>query len=382
MARSRRSRGEHGIYQRESDGLWVGSLSLGYDEHGKRKRRVVYGDSKRSVYAKLDELRASARVGTLTDATGLTVAQLLGQFLKATAAKRSPRTSEEWERLTKNHLRPRLGSVRLDKLSALHVEGLYAEMHADGVGAFTIRAAADVLSIALNYALRMKLIPANPSSAVKKPKLPKREMHFLDDAQARLLVDVGRAVQVGPLVTVALASGCRQGELLALGWEDFDMRAGTLRVRKALSVTKSGPILKEPKTDASRRTVTLPTFAVEVLAKLKADALKNGLLQAPVFCTRGGGYLDKKNVLRAFKSLVKRANKTIQGETVKPIPEKVRFHDLRHTVASLLLSKGASLRAVATRLGHANPTMTLRVYGHTMPGDDAKLADGLQAVMG
>jgi integrase len=246
----------------------------------------------------------------------------------------------------------------------------------DKVGAFTVRTAADMLSIALNYALRMKLIPTNTANAVDKPKVPKRDMLCLDDSQAKRLLTTARDAAVGPVVAVALATGCRQGELLALAWEDIDLRAGTLKVCKSLSQTKAGFVVKPPKTDASRRSIILPAFAVDVLTALKTDALKKGLLAAPVFCTRTGNYLAKKNVLRAFKALVKRSNKGVGDDTAKPIPEKVRFHDLRHTAASLLLSKGYSLRAVASRLGHANPTMTLRVYGHVMPGDDARLAEG------
>jgi integrase len=109
------------------------------------------------------------------------------------------------------------------------------------------------------------------------------------------------------------------------------------------------------------------------------------LLSAPVFCTWTGNWLNKKNVLRSFRTVVKKTNRVIamnQKVTgLKSIPEKIRFHDLRHTVASLLLSKSHSLRAVSQGLGHANPTMTLRVYAHCLPNNDARLAEGLDALM-
>jgi integrase len=111
-----------------------------------------------------------------------------------------------------------------------------------------------------------------------------------------------------------------------------------------------------------------------------------GRLSAPVFCTRAGGYLNKKNVLRAFRAIVGRANKQIgteeqAGDERKLLPARVRFHDLRHTHASLLLSAGHSLRAVSQRLGHADPAMTLRVYAHCLPTDDGQLADGLDRIV-
>lgn len=393
--RARRGRGEASIFQRESDGLWVGTVSLGFDGEGKRIRRTVYGNTKAEVQKKLDSLRTEVRTGNLPEAGSLTVGQLLDRWLTSDEQKSATRTHEERERLIKNHLKPRLGGVKLSKLNALHVEGLYADMVRDKVGPFAIRSAADVLSIALNAAVRLKLISSNPAAAVKKPKTPKREMLCLNDAQAKTVLAAAASAPIGPLVVAALGTGCRQGELLALTWEDVDLKNGTLTVRRSLAQTKAGFVTKEPKTSASRRTLTLPGFVVEALTALQALRLKAGLLDKPVFCTRNGGYLCKKNVLRAFRGVVAKANKGIRSAAeaaqddamadgeggVKPISEKVRFHDLRHTVASLLLSKGHSLKAVSQRLGHANPTMTLRVYAHTMPNDDAKLAEGLACMM-
>lgn len=399
--RARRGRGEASIYQREQDGLWVGTVSMGYDGAGRRIRKTVYGGTKGEVAEKLDNLRTEARAGNLPDAGALTVGQMLDRWLASDKQKTAARTQEERERVVRNHLKPRLGGVKLVKLNALHVEGLYADMARDGKGAFTIRAAADLLSIALNHAVRLKLIRANPATAVKKPKTPKREMVCLTDAQAKAVLAAADGAPVGPLVITALGTGCRQGELLALMWEDIDLRAGTLIVRRSLAQTQTGFIVKEPKTTASRRTITLPGFVVDALTTLKSARMKAGLLGGSVFCTRTGGHLDKKNVLRAFRGVVAKANANMNGKPaaqqagqdhhtagtaghddgVKLIPEKVRFHDLRHTVASLLLSKGHSLKAVSQRLGHANPTMTLRVYAHTMPNDDSNLADGLARMM-
>ncbi|WP_082841043.1 site-specific integrase [Gemmata sp. SH-PL17] len=218
-------------------------------------------------------------------------------------------------------------------------------------------------------------------------------MLCLNDTQAKVVREAPVGAPVGPLV-VALGTGRRQGELLALTWDDVDLKNGTPTVRRSLAQTKGGFITKEPETAASRRTLTVPGFVVETLTKLKAVRLK--ALDKPVFCTRDGGYLCKKNVMRAFRGVVAKANKALQAtaeginltETaanseggVKLIPEKVRFHDLRHSVASLLLSTGHSLKAVSQQLGHANPTMTLRVYARTMPNDDAKLVEGLAQIM-
>jgi integrase len=383
--RKRRGRAEGSIYQRDSDGLWVATLSLGYDGSGKRKRRVVYGATKTEAMEKLAAVKSDARIGGLHDSGTMSVGQLLDQWMNVTKQKTGILTFEGRESLIRNHLVPRLGRLKLAKLTALHVEGFYAELHRDGVGPFAARSAADILSIVLNYAVRVKLIPASPATAVPKPRIPKRDMIFLDEEQVSALHSSARGTTTFPLLTLALGTGCRQGELLALRWDDIDFLKGTLVVRKSLAQAKAGFVLKDPKTLSSRRTIRLPKFAIEALSAHKVAMTTSELLSAPVFCTRTGNWLDKKNVLRSFRAIVKKANLEIEKNQKlserKPIPENFRFHDLRHTVASLLLSKGHSLRAVSQRLGHANPTMTLRVYAHCLPNDDARLAEGLDALI-
>jgi integrase len=358
MARKRRGRGEGSVFERD-DGQWVGNISLGYSESGMRKRRTVYGATKQEVLDKLDHLRGDARAGNLSDAGNLTVGQLLERWLQSSKPKMAIRTYEEREKTIANHLRPRLGALKLAKLTTLHVEAFYADMHNDNVGPWAIRHAANALGAALNHACRLKLIPRNPAAAVPKPSEPKREMLCLMYEQARHLLVATRGRVIYPLLAVAVGTGCRQGEILALAWDDIDLRKGTLTVRRSLSETKQGFVLKEPKTTASRRTVTLPDFVVEALVEHKAAMLKAGLIAAPVFCSRTGNHLFKRNLLRSFWAAIQDANTQAaklprEEAEAKTIPDGLRFHDLRHTSASLLLSQGQSLRAVSQRLGHSN----------------------------
>jgi integrase len=301
MARKRRGRGEGSVFERE-DGLWVGSISLGLTESGRRNRKTVYGATKSEVLNELDRLRSEARVGSLPGAGGLTVGQLLDRWLESSKATTEMRTFEERQRIVKNHVRPRLGSLKLAKVNALHVEGLYADMARDGVGATTIRHAASVLGVALSHACKLKLIAFNPAAAIKKPKAPKRQMLFLTPDQVAILLKAAEGQPCYALLVLALATGCRQGELLALNWDDVDLTKGTLTVRRSLAQTDAGLVVKEPKTAASRRTITLPALAISVLTGRKAAALKAGLLDAPIFCTREGNWLLKRNVLRALRA--------------------------------------------------------------------------------
>lgn len=383
MARAKRGRGEGGVFQRESDGLWVGTVSLGFDGNGKRKRRTVYGSTKGQVLDKLDSLRATTRAGNLPDSGNLTVGQLLDRWLEAFKGKAGARTYEAKESLVRVHLKPRVGNLRLVKLSGVHVEALAAELQTDKVRPWAARHSLDALDYALNYAVRLRLIPSNPCRLIHKPKPKSAEMAFLTPEQARLVRTTSADLPVHPLLAAALGTGCRQGELLALRWADVNLQAGTVSVERSLSMTRAGFVVKSPKTKAAVRTIALPPFAIEALVDLKAQRLKAGLLSSPVFCTRTGNYLNKNNVLRAFRAVIVKVNRQLaKVEGASLIPATVRFHDLRHTVASILLSSGHSLKAVSKRLGHADPALTLRVYAHCLPGDDGKLATGLGQMIG
>ena len=312
--RARRGRGEGSITTRERNGKveWVAKLSLGYDGNGKRVRKAVYSATKKDVQDKLTELRGRVHAGNIPAANNMTVADLLRAWLKATQSQLGVRTHEERERTVINHLLPRLGVVKLFKLTSLHVESLYGDMHAEKIGVSAIRASADVLSIALNYAVRLKLIAANPATAVKKPKLPKSEKHFLTDTHVKALLATAAALPAAgisasttlPLLATAIGTGCRQGELLALSWDDVDFKAASLNISKSLSYPKAGPLVKEPKNASSRRTVKLPKFVVTALTAHKAAAFKAGLLAAPVFCTRASTHLDKSFVVKQFRAVV------------------------------------------------------------------------------
>lgn len=390
--RARRGRGEGGISFREDKQLWYSRLSLGYDGQGKRIRKTVYGDTKAEVAEGLRKLQAEHAAGRLVDTEDITTGEYLNRWLNNTAKETvGVQTWERYRQLVEGYLVPILGGVKLHKVKALHVEECYAKMKRGDdkrkpAGADTRKSAGVVLSRALKHAVKMKLIPFNPAADVEKAKPAEREMLFMSQSQAKRFRAAARINQNYALFAVALGSGARQGELLGLMWSDLDLDCGTMQVRRSLAKVKGKFILKEPKSKNSKRMIALPPFAVEALREHRAAALKAGRIAGPVFCTRTMGHLDRKNVVRAFRTILRRANKLEVERAAEAkmeadlIPEALRFHDLRHTHATALIAARNSIKAVSRRLGHRDIAITLKVYGHLLPDDDEKLASQTEAL--
>jgi integrase len=225
-----------------------------------------------------------------------------------------------------------------------------------------------VLHKALDQAVADNLIPRNPVAGVKSPQVRREEIKPLSPEQARLFLRT--AAQIGDrleaLYAVAIHCGLRQGELLALKWEDVDVEASTLQVRRSLSGTSGGqPTFTAPKTAKSRRQVRLTTGDMEALMRHRKRQLKERLKVAGlwrdhglVFTTRTGTPLNRHNLCqRSFKPLLKKVG--LSG---------IRFHDLRHTCATLLLTRGIHPKIVQELLGHSTIAITLDTYSHVLPG--------------
>jgi integrase len=281
-------------------------------------------------------------------------------------------THEMYEQHIRLHIVPRVGHVRLSALTALHVEDLRDGLLRDGVGpAMTKKVLVTVRSV-LNYAVRVKLAPANVALAVETPKVARYIPTVWTPDQVSAFLKVAAADRYDALYHVAVDSGCRLGELLALRWPDFDPAAGTLTVTKALSDRKGGVRVKDAKTAKGRRSVAL-SFSLAALARhrermrLEGRDVDAGL----VFCDTRGGRVRRWNLRkRNYLPTLKRAG----------VPT-VRFHDLRHCCASLMLAAGVDCKVVSERLGHATPGFTANTYQHVLPGLQRAAAERLHAVL-
>jgi integrase len=370
MARKRRGRSEGSIYQR-GDGQWTASVSIGYDVNGKRRRRTVYGVTKKEVQDKLRNLQDDVAAGIVKTPEREKLGDYLTRWLENTARPSVRRnTYASYEQTIRLHIKEHIGGVRLADVTPAHVQGLYAAMERAGDSPRMRQLTHAVLRRALRQALRWGLIARNPCDAVEPPRVPKREMMAFGPAEVERFLAAAAGEQLEAIFVLAVASGLRQGELFGLQWPDVDLDAGVVHVRRQLEERNGELALTEPKSDKGRRRVELPAFAVEAMLAHKAKMLADGRLDRtdqPVFCDSHGGWLRKSNFIRkVFKPVLKRAG----------LPD-IRFHDLRHTSATLLLAQGVHPKVVQERLGHSQISLTLDTYSHVLPGLQREAANKL-----
>jgi integrase len=370
--KKRRGRGEGSITQLD-DGRWLAILSLGKNPAtGKRVQKKFYGKTKAEVVQKLEAAKEARRAGRLsTGADKLTLGEWLDKWLSHKQGRVEPHTWLWYEARAKM-LKELVGSVRLSALTALQVEDLHAEMTRRGFSPDKQHKVATTLRASLEDAVRKGLIPSNPAKAVAKPRLSRREVRPWDAEQATRFLEAARGHRLQALYDLALDSGARQGELLALHWPDIDFDAGTLRIDKSLEEIGYQFRLKPPKTRKGRRTIRLAGRTLDSLQAHRSRMRAEGrdVESGPVFVNTEGGWLSKPSLYRnSFSKLLKRAGVS-----------KIGFHGLRHTNATLLLQRGASLKLVSERLGHEDVQITLKIYAHVLPDDQdqaARLIDGL-----
>jgi integrase len=374
---ARRANGEGSLYQR-ADGRWVAELDLGY-ANGHRRRRPLYGRTQAEVRAKLTAARHELDQGIEPPDERLTVGQYLHRWLSDTVAPhRRPRTCESYSYLVTRHIEPTLGRERLARLTPGQVQRLEAQKLAGGLSPRTVQYLHAVLRKALGDAVRTGLVPRNVASLVEAPRVRRTEVQPLTPEQSRAFLEAVEGSPDRPLYVVAMALGLRRGEVLALRWEDVDLDAATLTVRHSLREVPGGSYaLDEPKTERSRRTLALPLFVVDALrthhtaqARVRLAAGEGWHDDGYVFTTDVGLPLHGRVVLHRFQRALRAAG----------LP-RLRFHDLRHGAASLLVAQHVDLKVVQEVLGHAQLATTAEIYAHLLPEARREAAGRMQDIL-
>lgn len=360
---------------------------LGRDpQTGKDRRKWFSHRTRREAEAHLSTLLTQLHGGGTLPTTKLRLGEYLAQWLRDhVAATVSPVTFASYRETVRLHLAPALGHVPLHRLSPHAIQQYCTQKLGEGLSSTTVRYHVMTLHAALTRALKWGLLIRNPCDNVEPPRKQRHEMRVWDEEQVRLfLAEAKRSSLHYRLYLAALTTGMRQGELLGLRWQDLDFTLGVASVRQTFyrlgGNKKDGrptqALFKEPKTAKARRTVALPSTLVEELRHLREAQAEPrrlfGLGYAAdldlVFCQPNGKPLHAHNVAqRDFRRIIKRAS----------LP-RVRFHDLRHCHATLLLQQGVHPKVVQERLGHTTIGMTLDTYSHVMPGMQEQAARQLE----
>ena len=354
-----RGHGEGSIYQRK-DGRWAASITL---EGGKRK--TFYGKTRREVQEMLMKALHEQQQGILATGPKQSVKDYLNYWLEEVhGASLKLSTYALYRRHLDNHLIPVLGHIQLQKLTADQVQAFCSKKSKEGLSAGTVRLLHTILYAALQDAVRWKRLAINVCDAVTLPRLTRPEIQPLDQEQAQQLLEAAKGNRLECLLTLAIATGMRLGEILALRWEDINIEERMLRVRHTVDyVPGHGKVESEPKTEHSRRSIMLPQFVIDALKQHRAYQLESRLKagatwreQGLVFPNRRGGYFSRMRLYALFKQLLKEAG----------LPD-MRFHDLRHSAATILLSMSVPSKVVQEILGHSNIGTTMNIYGHVLP---------------
>lgn len=373
----RRGNGEGSIYQLP-DGRWRGSVFLGYRD-GKPHRKYVTRRTRTEVASEIRRLLEAHRQGQLITTGGMTVREWFAIYLEQVAKpKIRPRTYDRYRSDIDRHILPAIGRYRLDKLRPAHLVTLYNVKVAEGLSGASVRHLHAVIRRAMNVAVKWQLIGVNPAALVDSPRVGQHEITPLTADEAQRLIKAAKGDRMEARWLVGLALGMRQGEALGLWWDDLDLDAGLLRVRRALQRRHGGGLVfAEPKTQRSKRTIPLPGQLADALrehyARQEQERITAGSLwrgSPCVFTTPIGSPVDPRNDFREFKKLLDRGG----------LPS-VRLHDLRHTAASLLLAQNVPARVVMEILGHSQIALTMNTYSHVAPEVSREAARRMAGVL-
>ena len=373
-----RGNGEGDVYPRKNaEGKVIGYRGAYWVRTAEGpKRRYVSGKNKTEARAALKKIKADKDGGLVFDTPALTLGEYLERWLHDSVRDTvRQRTWERYEQIVRLHLKPSLGHVRLKDLSPAHVRGLYREKLDASLSPRTVQYVHVTLHKALKDAVSDGLIARNVTEGVKAPRPKKKEVNALSPEQARALLEAAREDRMEALYVLAVHCGLRQGELLGLRWDDVDLEGGTLMVRRTLSLTEEhGHIFEAPKNSRGR--------AVK-LTRVAARALKDHLgRQLGEIDALGGDYRDGGLVFPSERGQPMRQHTLTRGSFEKLLQKarlpRIRFHDLRHTCATLLLGKGVHPKLVQELLGHATISITLDTYSHVLPGMGDRTASAME----
>lgn len=355
-----------GHLKKRSEGSWTVWYEVPRGPDGKRRQRTmtVKGNKAKALEA-LRKVEGVVANGRYIDPLKTTLAEYVEDWLTSYADVHLRKNTVNRYRMLATRINATLGRELFAKLAPYQVQGLWTQLTREKLSAQTILHHHRFLHRVLAHAEMMELIERNPLDRVKPPRPPQKAKRVLDVEEVKRLMEAGRKSWAYEAIALAITTGMRRSEIMALRWQDVDLDTATLRVSHSLDGLIGGtrtPLLSEPKTARSARLVELPAPMVAILRDMAANYLPG--TSPYLFPGKGGEVRHPDHLTRAFQHTAKRAG--LDG---------LRLHDCRHTHASLLLSWGVPVATVAERLGHSSPRTTLAVYAHSIRGAQRLAAD-------
>ena len=374
-----------GNITRRGKASWRLKFDLGTDPAtGARQTRFVTVKGRRpAAERELTRLLNTADQGTFVDPSKTTVAEYIREWL-AGADGLSAKTAERYRQLAEQQIIPHLGAITLQKLKPTQVQTWHRTLAKSGgksgrpLSSRTVGHAHRVLHRALARAVASEAIARNVATVIRPPKVEAEEVATLSAGQIAEVLPKMDGHALGPIVTLAVSTGARRGELCGLRWCDTDVDGATIKIERSMEETAEGLRVKAPKTKHARRVIALPASAVEALRAHRRRQLEQRLslglgrpdAEALVFAMPDGSPLPPDRLSRDWGLAV----------AALKLP-KVTFHGLRHSHASALIAAKVDVLTISRRLGHGSPATTLNVYAHRFSNTDETAAQAIEAAI-
>lgn len=375
----KRANGDGNIRKRK-DGRWEGRYVVGRDpDSGKMITKNVLGKTQAEVKEKLKKAIENSRQLDYTKEGKYTVGQWLDEWFEAYAkVKVRPSSHQTYKGYIENHIKPNIGEIPIEKLTSLTLQKFYknlltegriprieSEKQPKGLSAKTVRNINQVISSAMDMAVKHRLILSNPTDGCELPKVEHREMHTIHAEQLGAFLREAKESGVYELYYLDLATGMRRGELLGLKWEDVDLARGVIHVKRQVARI-DGKVKEVPlKTKNSYRNISISQDAVKMLKEMEKRRICEYVFPSP-----SGGPISPDSVRHMLHRVLKRAG----------LPS-IRFHDLRHTFATLALQNGVDIKTVSGMLGHFSAGFTLDTYAHVTTAAQKEAANTMGNVL-
>ena len=360
-----------GSIRERGKGNWEISIPLPEGADGKRRRHVETVKGKKTDAERRKRELLTAMDGGELDRSAFTLGQWLDEWLASPSTTRDLklRSIERYRGVTRLHIIPAIGAVKLANIKPRHVQDLYDAVLEKGKGSATIQTCRQVLKSALDWAMVNGEIQSNPTGYAKMPKreIERVNIPTLDDVESILALAYRQDHYLYGAMWLAAYCGMRRGEIMGLRWQNVDLLNGQIRVCEQRTVSETqGVITETPKSKSSGRVIEIDADTVTVLTEQRRAMLDDSGL---VFTTPKG--------LPVHPNLLSRA----VADLGRAVGVKVHLHEFRHFHASLLMSMGMNPAQISERLGHANTAVTLSVYSHAIPGQGQQLADAFAGHM-